>query len=163
MSTGKDNLLNAWRTPYGSSIFQAGVMCILSAEAVLMGGTETMSELPHDRLMDGLLVKRPLSVFSPRSPRRSSAVTSHPTTSSSSPAPGTRRPPSMKSSTDAIGSTWEASKQRAEPRLPPTPLTVRSAGGAVKRETLDFYVVLFTAVRNERRRDRQSHISGKNF
>lgn len=23
MSTGKDNLLNAWRTPYGASIFQA--------------------------------------------------------------------------------------------------------------------------------------------
>lgn len=22
MSTGKDNLLNAWRTPYGASIFQ---------------------------------------------------------------------------------------------------------------------------------------------
>lgn len=25
MSTGKDNLLNAWRTPYGASIFQASV------------------------------------------------------------------------------------------------------------------------------------------
>lgn len=24
MSTGKDNLLNAWRTPYGASIFQVG-------------------------------------------------------------------------------------------------------------------------------------------
>lgn len=67
----------------------------------------------------------------------------------------------MKSSTDVIGSAWEASKQRAEPRLPPTPLTVRSAGGAMTQETLDFYVVLFTAVRNERRQDRQSHISGK--
>lgn len=25
VSTGKDNLLNAWRTPYGASIFQVGV------------------------------------------------------------------------------------------------------------------------------------------
>lgn len=24
VSTGKDNLLNAWRTPYGASIFQVG-------------------------------------------------------------------------------------------------------------------------------------------
>lgn len=37
VSTGKDNLLNAWRTPYGASIFQvipsllsAGVVCCLS-------------------------------------------------------------------------------------------------------------------------------------
>jgi len=26
VSTGKDNLLNAWRTPYGASIFQVGVL-----------------------------------------------------------------------------------------------------------------------------------------
>ena len=25
VSTGKDNLLNAWRTPYGASIFQVGL------------------------------------------------------------------------------------------------------------------------------------------
>lgn len=25
VSTGKDNLLNAWRTPYGASIFQVSV------------------------------------------------------------------------------------------------------------------------------------------
>lgn len=28
VSTGKDNLLNAWRTPYGASIFQVGVQAI---------------------------------------------------------------------------------------------------------------------------------------
>lgn len=27
VSTGKDNLLNAWRTPYGASIFQVWKMC----------------------------------------------------------------------------------------------------------------------------------------
>ena len=29
VSTGKDNLLNAWRTPYGASIFQV-MLCSLS-------------------------------------------------------------------------------------------------------------------------------------
>lgn len=28
VSTGKDNLLNAWRTPYGASIFQVGFSSI---------------------------------------------------------------------------------------------------------------------------------------
>lgn len=28
VSTGKDNLLNAWRTPYGASIFQVSFLCI---------------------------------------------------------------------------------------------------------------------------------------
>lgn len=27
VSTGKDNLLNAWRTPYGASIFQVSAVC----------------------------------------------------------------------------------------------------------------------------------------
>ena len=27
ITTGKDNLLNAWRTPYGASIFQVGGVC----------------------------------------------------------------------------------------------------------------------------------------
>ena len=27
ITTGKDNLLNAWRTPYGASIFQVGCWC----------------------------------------------------------------------------------------------------------------------------------------
>lgn len=26
ITTGKDNLLNAWRTPYGASIFQVGLI-----------------------------------------------------------------------------------------------------------------------------------------
>lgn len=30
VSTGKDNLLNAWRTPYGASIFQV-MPCLLSS------------------------------------------------------------------------------------------------------------------------------------
>lgn len=30
VSTGKDNLLNAWRTPYGASIFQVSVKAINS-------------------------------------------------------------------------------------------------------------------------------------
>lgn len=30
VSTGKDNLLNAWRTPYGASIFQASPRCYLN-------------------------------------------------------------------------------------------------------------------------------------
>ena len=30
VSTGKDNLLNAWRTPYGASIFQVTVLQNLS-------------------------------------------------------------------------------------------------------------------------------------
>lgn len=29
MSTGKDNLLNAWRTPYGASIFQVRMILVL--------------------------------------------------------------------------------------------------------------------------------------
>lgn len=29
VSTGKDNLLNAWRTPYGASIFQASAISVL--------------------------------------------------------------------------------------------------------------------------------------
>lgn len=29
ITTGKDNLLNAWRTPYGASIFQVCVLDIL--------------------------------------------------------------------------------------------------------------------------------------
>lgn len=38
MSTGKDNLLNAWRTPYGASIFQARVRAqTLSSRTVLCG------------------------------------------------------------------------------------------------------------------------------
>ena len=28
MSTGKDNLLNAWRTPYGASIFQVRTLLL---------------------------------------------------------------------------------------------------------------------------------------
>ena len=32
MSTGKDNLLNAWRTPYGASIFQVRVERIVSED-----------------------------------------------------------------------------------------------------------------------------------
>lgn len=42
MSTGKDNLLNAWRTPYGASIFQVrgrhldgGMMAALATSAAL--------------------------------------------------------------------------------------------------------------------------------
>jgi WD40 repeat protein len=31
VSTGKDNLLNAWRTPYGASIFQVIIMLMLSS------------------------------------------------------------------------------------------------------------------------------------
>ena len=32
MSTGKDNLLNAWRTPYGASIFQVRVERVVSED-----------------------------------------------------------------------------------------------------------------------------------
>lgn len=32
VSTGKDNLLNAWRTPYGASIFQVSNNCFVSWE-----------------------------------------------------------------------------------------------------------------------------------
>lgn len=31
ITTGKDNLLNAWRTPYGASIFQVSVLTETSA------------------------------------------------------------------------------------------------------------------------------------
>lgn len=31
VSTGKDNLLNAWRTPYGASIFQVNLLLIIES------------------------------------------------------------------------------------------------------------------------------------
>ena len=33
VSTGKDNLLNAWRTPYGAGIFQVRTMCLSQQHA----------------------------------------------------------------------------------------------------------------------------------
>ncbi len=41
VSTGKDNLLNAWRTPYGTSIFQVKKRNIVYTElSQLLGGFE---------------------------------------------------------------------------------------------------------------------------
>lgn len=34
ITTGKDNLLNAWRTPYGASIFQVCIICTREKERV---------------------------------------------------------------------------------------------------------------------------------
>lgn len=37
VSTGKDNLLNAWRTPYGAGIFQVRIVhCITSTSLVVI-------------------------------------------------------------------------------------------------------------------------------
>ena len=43
VSTGKDNLLNAWRTPYGASIFQVN---FLTASRSLISTTPTPYPLP---------------------------------------------------------------------------------------------------------------------
>lgn len=36
VSTGKDNLLNAWRTPYGASIFQVSLFSVIENETKLI-------------------------------------------------------------------------------------------------------------------------------
>lgn len=113
-----------------------------------------------------------VSPFSRRSLRRFSAVISPPTTSSSSPAPETRRPQSTKSFTEL----WLAKKkqtkkkttnnQGAGPRLPPAPVTVQSIGGMENKRhstpTLLFCLRLWKKWEGVKgSKGAQSHISGK--
>lgn len=50
MSTGKDNLLNAWRTPYGASIFQV-------RKGALPGGTFYLNPSPPAMLRVGAIAQ----------------------------------------------------------------------------------------------------------
>lgn len=55
MSTGKDNLLNAWRTPYGASIFQVGGSITASEadpRAGVWGEEGTAAALPLETTPD---------------------------------------------------------------------------------------------------------------
>ena len=64
ISTGKDNLLNAWRTPYGASIFQVcgldGVVVSASYPEPIVPGFESKwvipSSAPNWFIIKGLLI-----------------------------------------------------------------------------------------------------------
>lgn len=49
MSTGKDNLLNAWRTPYGASIFQ-----VRTPSGAPLFGSLSQAELCYPQEPEGL-------------------------------------------------------------------------------------------------------------
>lgn len=49
MSTGKDNLLNAWRTPYGASIFQVRSPYL---------GTEAVTKAPEQQRLRQVRARR---------------------------------------------------------------------------------------------------------
>ena len=60
VSTGKDNLLNAWRTPYGASIFQVG-----GSIGWVCSQAQTMCTA---RLWEGGRAGRPLAPLSDENP-----------------------------------------------------------------------------------------------
>lgn len=83
VSTGKDNLLNAWRTPYGASIFQVSRSALLAQNDRLIGAFSRTPEVKAPQGGAGALsisvpIKTVPIVFSssPKSPRPCLAVTS---------------------------------------------------------------------------------------
>jgi WD40 repeat protein len=56
VSTGKDNLLNAWRTPYGASIFQVSIFFLHNNARVILNYQQFLSSLHFLLLI--FLVKR---------------------------------------------------------------------------------------------------------
>jgi len=90
VSTGKDNLLNAWRTPYGASIFQ------VNNTPIFLGAIENL--ILSWSIICLTTIFLPLS-NSPKSPRQFWAVTFPRMTSTLWRGRETRRPQSMKSFT----------------------------------------------------------------
>ena len=95
VSTGKDNLLNAWRTPYGASIFQVSTFFYSLLLMSWLSARESYT-LALSNIMSALLF---LQRYSPRNRHRCSAVTFPLMINTLSLVRETRRRPCMRLST----------------------------------------------------------------